>query len=185
MKKTKLSAAVLILTATTLSLPVSALQVGQGLVTFNGQVVTDTCTIEDDNLVVLLPTVSSRSMPTAGIETGIRNFNIAVKDCPDSFKKVQAHFEPLSSIGTGQINYKTWNLINDYSATSGTTNAATNVEVRLFNSDHTQIRPGDTGAEVDVVNGAATMTYAGGYYSTGAVGAGMVSAHIVYTLAYP
>ncbi len=184
MKKTQLSAVLLAITATSVSLPVSALQIGQGLVTFNGQVVTDTCTIEDDNLVVLLPTVSSRSMATAGIESGIRNFNIVVKDCPDSFKKVQAHFEPLQSIGTGQINYKTWNLVNDYTAT-GTTDAATNVEVRLFNSDHSQIRPGDTGAEVDVVNGAATMTYAGGYYSTGPVGAGMVSAHIVYTLAYP
>ena len=184
MKITKLSATLLVLIPA-ISLPVSALQVGQVLVTFNGQVVTDTCTIENDNLVVLLPTVSSKSMQTAGIEAGIRNFNIKVKDCPDSFKKVQAHFEPLGSIGTGEINYKTWNLVNDYSATSGTTNAATNVEVRLFNSDHTQIRPGDTGAEVDVVNGSATMTYAGGYYSTGAVGAGMVSAHIVYTLAYP
>ncbi len=185
MKKTKLSALLLALTACSLSLPVSALQVGQGLVTFSGQVVTDTCNIVNDNLVVPLPTVSTHTMATAGIETGIRNFNIDVVDCPDSFKKVQAHFEPLASIGTGQINYKTWNLVNDYVDTTGTNSAASNVEVRLYNADHSQIRPGDTGSEVDVVNGTARMTYAGGYYTTGAAGAGMVSAHIVYTLAYP
>lgn len=185
MKKTKLSACVLALCASTFTFSAFAedtLQVGQGKVSFDGEVVGDTCTIENDNLIVTLPTVSVQSMPVAGTQTGIKNFDIKVKDCPTSFKKVAAHFEPIGSSG---INYSTWNLKNDYEATEGGKEAATNVEVRLFNSDHTHIRPGDTGAEVDIVGGEATMTYAGGYYSTGASTAGKVTAHVVYTLSYP
>lgn len=143
MQKTKLSACVLALLATSFTFSAAAadeLQTGQGLVTFNGELVGETCTIENDNLIVTLPTVSTQSMTTAGIQTGVKNFDIKVKDCPTSFTQVAAHFEPIGSSG---IDSSTWNLLNDYEATDGN-EAATNVEVRLFNSDFSQLRPGDT-----------------------------------------
>ena len=185
MKKTTLSACVMALCASTFTFSAFAadgLEAGQGKVSFEGELIGETCTIENDNLIVTLPTVSTQSMTTAGAQTGIKNFDIKVKDCPESFTKVAAHFEPIGSSG---INYATWNLMNDYEATEGGTEAATNVEVRLFNSDFTALRPGDTGAEVDIIDGNAAMTYASGYYATGATTAGKVTAHVVYTLSYP
>ena len=182
MKKNKVSSGLLALFATSFAMTVTAANPGQGMVTFNGELVGETCTIENDNLIVTLPTVSTQSVSGAGGQGGIKNFDIKVKDCPSAFKKVAAHFEPIGSSG---INYSTWNLKNDYQATSGSQNAASNVEVRLFNSDHTHLRPGDTGTEVDIVGGSASMTYAGGYYATGVTTAGKVTAHVVYTLSYP
>lgn len=185
MQKNKVSISLLALFASSFALSASAadtLNPGQGMVTFDGELVGETCTIENDNLIVTLPTVSTQSMQGAGGQSGIKNFDIKVKDCPASFKKVAAHFEPIGSSG---INYSTWNLKNDYQDTTGSKDAAANVEVRLFNSDHTHLRPGDTGKEVDIVGGQASMTYAGGYYATGVTTAGKVTAHVVYTLSYP
>ena len=70
------------------------------------------------------------------------------------------------------------------------TDAAGNVEVRLYNvDDSSQIRVGSTGNMVNIVYvgatpGTANLTYAGGYYATDATTPGEVNAKVEYVLAY-
>ncbi len=158
-----------------------------GTVTFNGKLEADTCQIVDnlENITVPLPHLSVQSFPKAGVELGTKFFEIKVTKCPSTITGVAAHFE--ANINSG-VNTSTYNLTN-----SATTNAATNIEVRLYNDDHTQLRVGDTGKKYFTVTpgtgtnplGDATLTYAGGYYSTGVPTVGDVTAQVTYVLAYP
>lgn len=157
----------------------------QGVVTFTGELITETCTVDDDSkdLEVVLPTLSTTSLAAAGDEAGTRTFTINVKACPAAIDSVAAHFEAIDAT---KFNAVTGNLINQE-----VTGGATNVEIRLYNADGSQIPVGSTGAAYDVdfsvepTAGTAAMTYVGGYYATGATTAGTVKAQVQYTLAYP
>ncbi|MGE9551474.1 fimbrial protein [Erwinia amylovora] len=157
----------------------AATPAGQGTVTFNGTLTANTCVIDGDvDQTVTLPTLSVKTLATAGNEAGSKNFDIKVKECDAS--KVATHFEAIGSSG---VDATTGNLTNSLTGDE----AATKVEIRLYNPDGTQIRAGDTGKEytVDSTAKTATMTYVGGYYATGQSTAGNVAAKIVYTIAYP
>jgi len=153
----------------------------QGTVEFNGKLINETCVIDpgSENIVVTLPTLSVQTLDAAGATGGSTSFDINVTDCPAAITKVAAHFEAIGGTGTDAT---TGNLINDQ-----TTDAATNVQVRLYNSDETQLTLGQTGtaAVVDTTGQTATMRYYGGYYATGVTTAGNVHAKAQYTLAYP
>lgn len=153
----------------------------QGTVTFNGELITETCTIDTDseNITVTLPTLSTTTLATAGATGGSKLFDINVSDCPTAITLVAAHFEAIGGSGT---NSSTGNLTNTY---SGTDTAATNVEVRLYNSDEQPLALGSTGDTATVSSGKASMRYYGGYYATGVTTAGKVYAQAQYTLAYP
>ncbi|WP_233808504.1 fimbrial protein [Paraburkholderia sp. HP33-1] len=153
---------------------------GTGKVTFNGQLTDDTCVINagDEDQTVTLPTVSAKSLPTAGAAYGSKAFTISVSQCPSTLSKVAAHFE------TTNMDPKTGNAINLAVATP-----AQNVEVQLLDRNGTMVGDtplllGNTGAYVSITNQAATMTYAGQYYATAPATAGNVTAVVRYTLAY-
>ncbi|AJJ10667.1 putative fimbrial protein [Yersinia rohdei] len=156
-----------------------------GTVSFEGKLINETCQIQtgDEDILVILPTLSTASLDGAGKEAGSTNFTISVVDCPAAVTGVAAHFEAINSDG---VNPTTGNLTN-----SATTDAAGQAEVRLYNlGDSSQIRVGNTGAMFNVTPGAddapgtATMSYAGGYYATAATTAGIVNAKVQYVLAY-
>jgi major type 1 subunit fimbrin (pilin) len=71
---------------------------------------------------------------------------------------------------------------------SGGKNPAANVEVQILASDSTPIDLRDnTGNDVLVdfnATGDATLYYSAQYIATGAVGAGLVSADLIYSLDY-
>ncbi|MFJ3458563.1 fimbrial protein [Scandinavium goeteborgense] len=155
----------------------------QGVVTFTGKLIAETCIVDDTSkdIQVTLPTLSTTSLAAAGDEGGSSTFTINVKSCPAEITKVAAHFEAIDAT---KFNAVTGNLINqDLEADGG----ATNVEVRLFEADGTVIPVGSTGSSfaVDATDGTAALTYVGAYYATAATTAGTVKAQVQYTLAYP
>lgn len=165
----------------------SALAASQGTVTFNGKLTANTCEIETDSLnrQVQLPPVSAATLNEVR-EAGSTDFELKVVNCPvgTDMNNVAAHFEALNSSG---VDLATGNLTN----ASTDANAATNVQVRLYDVDGNQISVGSTGPGVPIVRpsatevGSATMYYAGGYFTSGGASAGPVYAQVRYTLAYP
>jgi len=186
MEKMKIYATVLALSLTASYSHAADLGVGQGKVTFNGKLITETCQLVDgmDDIIVPLPTLSIKTLATAGATAGSKVFEIKVKDCPTEITKVAAHFEAIGSTG---VDSKTGNLENK-AVTVGEDKPATGVQIRLYNSDaeQNQLLLGDTGASFDVQEGGtATMRYYGGYYATAATTPGLVTATALYTLSYP
>ncbi|MBV4367414.1 fimbrial protein [Erwinia phyllosphaerae] len=156
----------------------------QGTVEFNGKLINETCKIDDDSvdIVVQLPTLSTQTLTAAGDTGGSRLFDISVNSCPASITKVAAHFEAIGGSGS---DASTGNLTNDAKA-SGDDVAATNVQIRLYNSDEKPLALGATGSAAAVDStGKASMRYYGGYYATGKTTAGLVHAKARYTLSYP
>ncbi|MGQ8776519.1 fimbrial protein [Serratia sp. NA_112.1] len=153
-----------------------------GKVTFNGELVAETCSIKagSEDITVTLPKVAIQRLAAGGQEAGSKTFNIEVEKCPTGVTKVAAHFEAISNTG---FDPATGNLTNTVRASES---PATNVQVRLYNSDdNSQIPVGSTGHPFDIVNNTAKMVYSGGYYSTAATTAGKVTAQVQYVLAYP
>ncbi|WP_455814280.1 fimbrial protein [Pseudomonas graminis] len=191
MEKMKIFATVLALSLTASSAYAEDLALGQGKVTFNGKLIAETCQLDSgmDNIMVPLPTLSTQTLAKAGTEAGSTKFDIKVIKCDPSIKKVAAHFEAIGSTG---MDPKTGNLENK-AVTVGEDKPATNVQIRLYNSDSAtdQLVLGETGASFDVTPGAgteggsATMRYYGGYYATNATTPGLVTATAMYTLSYP
>ncbi|MBK4726008.1 fimbrial protein [Pantoea agglomerans] len=185
MEKMKFLATALALSLTASYSYAADLGVGQGKVTFNGKLIAETCQLEDgmDNIMVTLPTLSTQTLAVAGATGGSKVFEIKVKDCGKSIKKVAAHFEAIGSTG---VDPKTGNLENK-AVTVGEDKPATGVQIRLYNSDaeQNQLLLGDTGESFTVETGKATMRYYGGYYATAQTTAGLVTATAMYTLSYP
>lgn len=157
-----------------------------GTVTFDGLLIAETCTVNTDstNILVKLPTIAVQKLAAAGDEAGSTSFNINVSACPAGLTQVGAHFEAIANEGTSTTN----NLTNS----SPVAGRATNVEVRLYNINGANaaakhLKVGTTGAFFPINTAArtATMTYAGGYYATGASTVGPVRAQVQYVLAYP
>uniref|UniRef100_UPI0035C6FCA3 fimbrial protein n=1 Tax=Serratia quinivorans TaxID=137545 RepID=UPI0035C6FCA3 len=153
----------------------------QGTVTFNGELIAETCSIVSDSVdrQVQLPKVSIQTLNAAATSAGSKGFDLNVENCPTGITKVAAHFEGIGSSG---VDSSTGNLTNQY---QGAETKATNVQVRLYNSDEQQLKLGETGSAADVTDGKATMRYYGGYYATAKTTAGLVYAQARYTLAYP
>ncbi|MEE4411151.1 MULTISPECIES: fimbrial protein [unclassified Serratia (in: enterobacteria)] len=156
-------------------------EVTQGTVTFNGELTASTCSIVSDSVdrQVQLPKVAIQTLSAAGTSAGSKGFDLNVEKCPAGITKVAAHFEAIGSSG---VDSATGNLTNQY---QGAGTKATNVQVRLYNSDEQQLKLGDTGAAATVTGGKATMRYYGGYYATEKTTAGLVYAQARYTLVYP
>ncbi|TBL68522.1 fimbrial protein [Hafnia alvei] len=161
----------------------------QGTVTFNGELIAETCSIASDSVdrQVQLPTISIQTLQTPGATAGSKGFDLNVENCPAGITQVAAHFEAIDSTG---VDSTTGNLTNQFVADAEgpepDLDAATNVEVRLYNSDEKPLKLGETGQAAGVDgSGKATMHYYGGYYATGKSTAGLVYAQARYTLAYP
>lgn len=188
MKKIKL--ALLVAGSLVAGASTSAFAEGQGTVTFDGELIEETCKIGGKaDQIVTLPKVSVKTLTTSGDEGGYMPFTIKV-DCSGTDatkligKKVAIHFEPVGK--TTDWDPKTGNLMNKLAATGG----AENVQVKIYSTTggkrvHNKI--GDTGASVDITaaNKVIDFTYVGGYYATEQTTVGKVAATVMYTLVYP
>ena len=189
MKKIKL--ALLVAGSLVAGASTSAFAEGQGTVTFDGELIEETCKIggKSPDQTVTLPKVSVKTLAASGDEGGYMPFTIKV-DCSGTDatnligKKVAIHFEPVGK--TTDWDPKTGNLMNKLAATGG----AENVQVKIYNTNdgkrvHNKI--GDTGASVDITaaNKVIDFTYVGGYYATAQTTVGKVAATVMYTLVYP
>ncbi|NSX13554.1 type 1 fimbrial protein [Cupriavidus taiwanensis] len=181
MNHNKLLAA-LIVAGTALGAQVA--QAADGLITFNGQITAQTCTINgngtgSNDFAVQLPTVSTSTLSAPGNVAGQTPFNIALTNCTPDSGSVHTFFEagPTTDATTG-------NLILD-------AGGAQNVQIRLLNggTNNTPIKAGFTDASqnsssVPITNGAATLWYYAQYYATGQATAGAAKSSVMYSIAY-
>ena len=157
-----------------------------GTITFNGALVSATCTVvlnggASGTGTVTLPTVNISNLALTGDKAGATLFTLNITGCTAVTDKttVNAFFES----GAG-VDPATGNLIN---LTSG---GAGNVVVQLFPATDltTQIKPGlseqvqTTGVLLSATSG--TLNYAAQYYALNTTTAGAFSSNVTYTLVY-
>lgn len=155
---------------------------GDGTITFNGNITSQTCTIKGNgggkDFAVTLPTVSAATLSTSGKTAGRTPFVIDLSNCSAGSANVHTFFEngPTTDNATG-------NLI----LTGG---GATNVQIGLVNGDDgSPIKAGFADASqnsksVTINAGAAQLRYAAEYVATGAAGAGAANSSVLYSIAY-
>lgn len=166
--------------------PQAAQAAPDGTITFNGKIITSTCTINagTPNLTVTLPVVyaNGTTLSAAGNVAGLTPFTFNLTACPTtpSGLQVASFFSGTNIITTGTDK---GNL--------GNTGSATNVDVQLLNGDSTPIDL--SGADASGQNseyatisgtGTGTLNYNAQYYATGSAGAGTVTTSVEYTLVY-
>ena len=159
-----------------------------GLITFNGEVLADTCEVTfpgtsgpATNPVITLPTVSTTSLATIGTTAGRTPFSVQVgsteKPCTVG-TDVAVELNPNSnaSITGGRLN----NILN--------TDNATGVQVQLIDGSGAPIALNDgapwTSARTAITGGVAVLNFAGEYYASAQAGAGKVSSTVEYTIDY-
>ncbi|MEO6917911.1 MAG: fimbrial protein [Collimonas sp.] len=154
-------------------------------ITFNGEVVANTCTISGNggaaDFTVSLPNVSASTLQAANSASGNTAINLALTNCTPDTGNVRAFFTSTPTIApNGALNI----------VPNGGTGVpdATNVQLRLTNSDLTVIDASKDAASqganpVSLVAGAAILQYGVEYYSqAGSATAGKANSYVNYTL---
>ena len=171
--------------------PISA-QAADGKVTFNGEIITNTCTVisGDKDKIVTLPTVQASALSAANQTAGTTPFTIGLENCA-SASDVSVYFEPNEYVSTeGRLK----NSI----PTGGSDNGADNVDIELLNNNYGVIDlanqtidtatgkiTGGNSTIVTPVDGSATLPFYARYFATNAAEAGRVSSYINFTIVYP
>lgn len=173
---------VLILASTAMAAQVAS--AADGTITFNGEVTSNTCTINGagsgaSDFLVTLPTVSTSALAAAGQSAGRKTFDIALTNCTPDSGNVHTYFEPGVT-----TDFQTGNLILD-------AGGANNVQIRLLNGDDfSPIKAGfadgtQNSKSVAITAGSALLPYAAEYVAVnGAAGAGAANSSVMYTLIY-
>ncbi|WP_175856433.1 fimbrial protein [Burkholderia anthina] len=152
-----------------------------GTITINGNIGTQTCTIDGNgtggkDFTVALPKVSTSALVNGGSTAGRTPFKIGLKNCSPASGNVYTHFEAGST-----VNASTGQLFN-------ATGTAKNVEVGLLNGDSSNIGVGKADENSKVValsNGAADLPYYAQYVATGgSAGQGTVNTSVMYSIMY-
>lgn len=167
--------------------PVAA-QAADGKVTFNGEVIENTCTVVNKDKTVTLP-VQRSALSSAGETAGVVPFTIDLTSCTPG-ADVSVYFEKDQYVSTeGRLK----NTLSD-----GT--EAENVDVELLNTRFTPINLAETPAVAadgtiarpDVIpvavaeqDGSASLPFYARYYATDAATAGKVATYVNFTVVYP
>lgn len=160
-----------------------------GTITFNGQVVADSCKVTVDGTtgtVVTLPTVKTSDLSSDGAVAGKTPFTLYIKECGDA---VVARGITLSLTDPNNFDGTNNNLLKN----KLTSSQATNVGIQLADesSSSTDINfngnPNTrdiTGA--NITNGEATLPLSASYKSTSVAGAtpGAVTSELTWTITY-
>lgn len=154
-----------------------------GIIEFNGKLISQTCTIKVDGAVsptvasVQLPTVSTSLLTSPGQYTGRTNFEIELSNCAGAGLNAAAFFE------TGaDVDSVSGNLINR--------GGATNVSLQLLdNVTNAVIKAGDSSqltgnSRIPFAGGNAVLPYSVQYLATGASTAGTVTSNVTYSINY-
>lgn len=156
-------------------LPTLAFAKQANTINFRGEIASKTCNVSingnSTSPVVLLPTVTSTALTTAGQTAGNTEFSIEIKDCTQASKAKAWIYTALNG-GNG-------NVLN----TGGT---ASNVEIRILDGvTQQQILMAYATSQVNISpSGTASIPLVAQYYSTGNTGAGSVIGTALYTMAY-
>jgi major type 1 subunit fimbrin (pilin) len=163
------------------ALPAAA-QASDGTVNITGSITGNTCQIDVNGSgsstgTVVLPTVTSSALPSAGKTAGATYFTIKLASCEGTAKNVRAFFEQGPNVDPA-----TFNLTN-------ATGTAKGVQVQLLTSAGAALKVGDAsqradGTTVALENNAATLTYGAQYYATAAAETGTVSTSVTYSIDY-
>jgi major type 1 subunit fimbrin (pilin) len=161
-------------------------QASDGTITFNGALVSSTCTVvlnggASGTGTVTLPTVATTTLANTGDTAGATHFTLDISACTAVTDKttVNAFFES----GAG-VDPATGDLINL------TVGGAGNVVVQLFpeNNLTTQIKPGVTNqakaTDINLIAGSGTLNYVAQYYALDETTAGAYSSNVTYSLVY-
>lgn len=155
-----------------------------GFITFEGQVQVQTCAVVMASQAVILPTISSRQLDSAGKTAGSTYFDVAVSGCDPSIVALQTLFEagPTVDTATGRLKNVSY--------------GAANVQLELLNADGSVIDLGGVvlatvqGARrqgvpmVPMLQGAGSQRFIARYYATGPAGPGWVRSNIYVTTLY-
>ena len=168
--------------------PVAA-QAADGKVTFNGEVIDNTCTVKNKDKTVTLPTVQRSALSSSGETAGVVPFTIDLTSCTPG-TDVSVYFEKDQFVSTeGRLK----NTLSD-----GT--EAENVDVELLNTrftainlaesptiaaDGTVARPSVIPVAVAEQDGSASLPFYARYYATDAATAGKVATYVNFTVVYP
>lgn len=181
MNKTLLSAA-LIAGFGVAAIAPQAASAADGTITFNGKVLSSTCTVSNataGNVAVTLPDVPASTFSAQGSVAGLTPFSLNLTGCPTTPSGVVVG----AAFSGSNIDTTTGAIKN----ATGTGNS--NVEVQMTNASGTAINlntnPNPVSATISS-GGAATLSYQAQYYqpTATAVTAGTVTASVTYTLTY-
>lgn len=180
MKKVLLAAAII----ATFSAVNAANAASTGTITFNGELTATTCDVIVDgqaaDATIILPTVGTNQLTTAGQTAGSTNFNMALSSCAGTLTTASAFFEDGASVDA--VNGRLNNM----------TGTATNVQLQLRDGSSAsraviQVGNGNQTANTtyqSISSGSANLPYAVEYYANGATTAGTVVSNVVYSVQY-
>ncbi|MGL4726423.1 MAG: fimbrial protein [Scandinavium sp.] len=179
----KVISSVAILAALTAATAMNAQAASTGTITFNGELTATTCDANVDgqgaDALIVLPTIGTNQLTTAGDTAGRTGFNINLSNCAGTLQTASAFFQSGSSVDltTGHLK----NVSGD----------ATNVSLQLREESGSEavINAGNTeqvsaATYYDISSGSADMPYAVEYYADGATTAGTVVSNVVYSIQY-
>jgi len=147
---------------------------------FKGNYVATTCQLIGSlDMTETLPRVSTQSLAAPGAVAGSKAFTITMQ-CPGGATGARVYFESGAATDsvTGHLNPQA----------VGGVSSASNVQVRLANSDGTPIKVGDR-STMQIIPVSATgptlATFIASYYATGQATAGRVNTFVTYVVEVP
>jgi major type 1 subunit fimbrin (pilin) len=183
MKKTLLSAA-LIAGFGVAAIAPQAARATDGTITFNGKVLSSTCTVSNASggvVTVTLPDVVKTAFTTSGSTAGLTPFSLNLTGCPTTPSGVVVG---ATFTGNSNIDGTTGAIQNP------TTAGYSNVEVQMTNASgstpfNLNTTPNPVSTSIDG-SGNATLSYAARYYqpTSTAITAGTVNTSVTFTLTY-
>ncbi|APA90011.1 type 1 fimbrial protein (plasmid) [Paraburkholderia sprentiae WSM5005] len=144
---------------------------------FSGTYNATTCLlVSSPDMTVTLRTLSTQSLPTAGVADGSKVFTITMQ-CASGVTGARVYFESGSSTDPSTGNLALQNV-------SGST-SATNVQIMLANADGSRIKIGDrsTMKVIPITSTDPTpVDFIASYYATGRATAGTVNTFVTYVV---
>jgi len=179
-RKLVTSAAVLALSASSLSAFAGPLDGDGGEIRFEGKIVEKTCTVAVNGVVtpavatVTLPETNSGLLKFAGNTAGETPFKISLKDCRTNASSANVTFTSAQLDGDQLKNI------------APLQDAAANVALQLTDDAGIPLDlSGVTATTMPLNAGAGDATYKVRYYAKGAVSPGAVESTAMYFIAYP
>lgn len=164
-----------ILMASSAMSAVNIAHAADGTVHFNGNIVSDACTVDASaqNLSVDMGSVAATAFSAAGDKASPSKFSINVTECPDSVKQVAVKFDGTSDTANTDL----LKLDSDQTATG--------VAIEIADNNGTAIPLHTESPAYQVADGSASLDFMGRYVATSAtVEAGTANASSQFTINY-
>ncbi len=165
-----------------------AASAADGTINFAGKLTGQTCKITVNGVdssspsTVILPTVSTGKLTTAGQTAGQTGFLVALSRCVGAAKTAAVFFE--SGVTVDQVTGNLKNMSTD-------AGSAQNVQLQLVDSSNGKpVKAGDTSQHMSTTHvaltaeGTASMPYAVQYYAMGPTSPGPVLSSVTYAIDY-